>query len=137
MADDDDGLVIEPGQAADQRVVVGVHPIAVQLLKVREALVDVVERVRPLRMARELGDLPCGQVGEDAARQRLALVPEARDLLADIELGVLADELEGIDARLELGDRLFKLQEFQIHSHSGDRDARTLTDPLRSDKHRA
>ena len=126
MADDDDGLVVEARQPADERMIVGVHAIAVQLLEIGEALVDVVERVGPLRVASELGDLPRGQVREDAARQRLALVAKARDLLADVELGVLADELERIDARLELGDRLFKLQEFQIHSHSGDRDARTL-----------
>ena len=75
MADDDDRLVVEPRQAADEGMVVGVHAIAVQLLKIGEALVDIVERVRPLRVTRELSDLPCRQVREDAARQRFALVP--------------------------------------------------------------
>ena len=51
-------------------------------------------------------------------RERLALVPEARDLFADVELRVFADEFERVDARLELGDRLFELQEFQIHTVS-------------------
>ena len=113
MADDDDGLVVEPGQSADQRVVVGIHAIAVQLLEIGEALVDVVERVRPLRMTRELSNLPRRQVGEDAARQRFALVPQARDLLADVELGVVPDELQCVDPRFELCDRLFKSRNFK------------------------
>jgi hypothetical protein len=107
-------------------MVVGVHSIAVQLLKVGEALVDVVERVGALRMARELRDLPGRERRKDAARQRLALVPEPRDFLVDVELGVLADELERIDPRLELGDRLLKLQEFQIHTRAGEPGRATL-----------
>ena len=58
MADDDDGLAVEARQAADERMIVGVHAVAVQLLEIGEALVDVVERVRPLRVTRELRDLP-------------------------------------------------------------------------------
>ena len=100
MTENDDGLVFEASEAADERVIVGVHAIAVQLLEIREALVDVVERVGPLRVTGELRDLPGRQVRKDAPRERLALVLEARDLLADVELGVLADELQSIDARL-------------------------------------
>ncbi len=60
-------------------------------------------------MTRELRDLPRAQVREDVARQRLALLLEPVDLLADVELGVVADELERVDARLELRDRLLEI----------------------------
>jgi hypothetical protein len=110
-------------------VIVGVHAIAVQLLKIGEALLDVVECVRPLRVTRELRDLPGRQAREDATRERLALVLEARDLFTDVELGILADEFKSVDACFELGDRLFKLQEFQIDSPWATSDARTLPCP--------
>src|SRR5207245_4269695 len=44
--------------AADQRGVVRRQPIAVKLDEVRRQAADVVERVRPLRMACELDDFP-------------------------------------------------------------------------------
>ena len=50
--------VDEPCETADERMVVRVHAVTVQFLKIGEDFLDVVERVRPLRMARELSDLP-------------------------------------------------------------------------------
>src|SRR3954462_5869076 len=76
---------------------------------------DVVERIRALRVTRELRDLPRREIREDAPGERLALVLEPFDFFADVELRVFADELQGVDSRLELRDRLFKFQELQIH----------------------
>jgi hypothetical protein len=45
LADDDHRAALETGEAADDRRVVGVHAVAVQLLKVGEQPLDVVERV--------------------------------------------------------------------------------------------
>jgi hypothetical protein len=58
--------------AADDRRIVAVGAIAVQFLKIREQSLDVIEGVWPLRMARDLGHLPCSQVREDVARQGVA-----------------------------------------------------------------
>ena len=54
--------------------------VAMQFLELGEDLVDVVQRVRPLRMARDLRHLPGRQVGVDVARELLALLAEALDL---------------------------------------------------------
>ena len=39
-----------------------------------------------------------------------------RDLVRDIELRVIAHELELVDLSLELSDGLLKIQEFQVHA---------------------
>ncbi len=66
-------------------------------------------------MPRNLGDLPRAQLGEDALGQRLALAAQARDLFVDVDLGIVADEAQLFDLGFELGDRLFEIEEFQIH----------------------
>jgi hypothetical protein len=58
VADHHHRLAVEPGQPADDGRIVGVMPVAVQLLEVGEDGADVVQRVGPLRMARDLRDLP-------------------------------------------------------------------------------
>ena len=40
---------------------------------------------------------------------------QARDFLVDIDFGVVANKTQFLDLGLEFGDRLFKIQEFQIH----------------------
>src|SRR5262249_50740903 len=127
VADDDDGLALEPREAADERVIVRVHAVAVELVEIREAALDVVERVRTLRVARELRDLPSAETREDAPRERLALVLEPFDLFADVQLRVFANELERVDSRLELRDRLFEIQEPQIHTVPRNAPAANLT----------
>src|SRR5690606_6658418 len=87
----------------------------------------VIERVRPVRMASELCDLPRGQIGEDAPRERLALLLQPVDFLGDVELGVVADELQRVDTRLELGDRLLEIEELQIHNRPVVNPGGTLT----------
>src|SRR5204862_1901487 len=73
VADDDDRLALEAREAADERMIVRVHAVAVQLVEVGEAALEVVERVGTLRVACELCDLPRAQVREDAPSERLAL----------------------------------------------------------------
>ena len=58
VADQHHGSPVEARRSADDGEVVRVHAIAVQLLEVAEDEPDVIERVRPLRVARELRDLP-------------------------------------------------------------------------------
>jgi hypothetical protein len=58
VANDHHRLAVEARQPADDGMVVGKGAIAVQFLEIGEDVLDVVERVGPLRMARHLGDLP-------------------------------------------------------------------------------
>src|SRR5690606_23272288 len=110
MAEHDDGPPVDAREAADERVIVGELAIAVQLLEVREAALDVIERVRPVRMPRQLRDLPSRQVREDIASQRLALVLELIDLFADVDLRILAaDQFQRFDFPFKLGYRLLEV----------------------------
>ena len=111
--------------ANDGRVI-GIQPVAVQLLEIRTDDLQVIERVGPQRVARQLGDLPGGQAGDYAAGERIALFLETVDLVADIDLGVIADESQLVNLRLELGDWLLKIEKLQIH-RPNDPPGRTAT----------
>src|SRR5690606_14843804 len=119
MADDHHRLPIEMCRAADDGGVVGIHSIAVQLLEVREDRADIIERVRALRMARELRDLPLRQLRENAHRERAALCTQTGDLFPDVHLRIAGDELQLIDLRLELCNRLLEIEEIPWHRHTG------------------
>jgi hypothetical protein len=58
VADQHHGRVVEPRGSADDGEIVAVHAIAMQLVEILEDEASVIERVRPLRMPGELGDLP-------------------------------------------------------------------------------
>jgi NADH:ubiquinone oxidoreductase subunit D len=53
------------GKAADHCAVLGEQTVAVQFLKIRERVADVIQRVRTARMPRELDALPGGEVQEN------------------------------------------------------------------------
>ena len=66
-------------------------------------------------LPRDARNLPWTEFCEDAAGQRLALAAEARDLFVDVDLGVVSDVAKLVDFRLELGDRLLKVEKFDVH----------------------
>ena len=105
------GLAVEARQAADDRLVVGEGAVAVQLLEVGEDLVDVVERVRPLRMARDLRHLPGRQAGVDVLGELQALLAEPVDLFGDVDRRFVLHVAQFFDLRFELGDRLLEFEE--------------------------
>ncbi len=72
-------------------------------------------------MPRYLRDLPCAEFGENALGQRLALVPEPRNLFVDVDIRVIADKAQLLECRFEFGDRLLKFKEFQVHFDPGNR----------------
>src|SRR6186997_836158 len=81
LADDHDRLAAETPEAGDERRVLGASPVAVQLDKVLEESLDVVEGVRALRVARQVDGPP------DLLVRRLGLDP--------LELTLQAVELAG------------------------------------------
>ena len=115
VADHHARLAVEAGEPADDRGVVRVGAVAVQLAEVAEHAGDVVERVGPLRMPRHLGDLPRGELAVDLLRELLALLGEPRDLVGDVDRGVLVHEAQLVDLLLQLGDRLFEFEKGLLH----------------------
>ena len=72
---------------------------------------DIVEAVRPLRMARDLGLLPRRQIGVEIGERVGRLALETGDLLADRRRGVgIGERAQLLDLGLDLGDRLFEIE---------------------------
>jgi hypothetical protein len=67
-ADDHDAVFAQFGKTADHRAVLGKKPVAVQFLKIRKRTVDIIQRVWPFGMARQLDALPGGEVGKICRR---------------------------------------------------------------------
>ena len=84
VADQRDRATVEPAEAGDERAVVGAAAVAVQLDPVVEDPVDVVERVRPVLVPRELDGAPDLVFGRGRlAREPLELPAKALLLAGD------------------------------------------------------
>ena len=119
VADDHHRLAHEPREPAHHRQIVGERAVAVQLLDIGEERVQVVERIRALRMPRDLRDLPRRELRVDLLGERLAALLQARDLLGDVDRGVVLHETQLVDPRLELGDRLLEFEKGGFHDAAG------------------
>jgi hypothetical protein len=110
MTDDGNRPSIKLGESGNQGLVVAVAAVAVQLQEVREEHPDIIQRVRPMGVARDLGALP----GTEMA---VKFLPKLKHLLADaFELRVglfVAGEVaqlfnvffQALDLRLTIGLR--------------------------------
>ena len=74
MANDHASVAIEARQTTHDAQIIRKVPVAVQLHKIGENLVDVVERIRPLRMPCNLCDLPRRQIAVNVFGKLLALL---------------------------------------------------------------
>lgn len=88
LADDQDFLVIEFGEAADHGFVVGIAAIAVEFDPISKDQLDVIQGVRALGMARQLHPLPAGQLGEDLGLKLLQFPFQGDDLGAQLQTAV-------------------------------------------------
>src|SRR5690606_35927511 len=115
VTDDHARGAVKARQAAHDGLVVGVHAVAVQLVEIGEYFTHVVERVRPLRVARHQGRLPGGELAVDFLGQRLAFLLQAADLVGDIHrrIGLYIAQL--LDLVFKLGQRLFEFKECIAH----------------------
>ena len=116
MADDHYRTAADLREPADDRLVVGVKAVAVQLVEIGHDVIDVVERIGTQGMARNLADLPGRQVGINLFCQAQAFLPQRLDFLVDIEFVVAADKAQFADLVFKFSDRLFKFQKIGIHS---------------------
>ena len=105
-------------QAADNGMVIGIVTVAMQFLEIGEQPDDVIHAVGTLRMARKLRDLPRRQAGKNGFGQFAAFCLELVDLFADVDVGIIADIVQLVDLRLQLGDRLLEFEKVEIHGGS-------------------
>ncbi|MCY1429731.1 hypothetical protein D9M71_456610 [compost metagenome] len=118
MADHHHRLVIEAGDATDDRRIIGEVAIAMQLFEIGEQVADVVQGIGTAGMAGELGNLPAGKITEDVLGQRLALLFQTGDFIVDVQSVVVADQTQLFDLGLQVGDRLFEIEEIRVHGLS-------------------
>ena len=85
-----------------------------QFIEVGKDVVDVEACVGSLGMPGQLCDLPTAELGENAAGQRIALLFEGIDFLADIDISIFSGELQLADLGFQLGNRLFKVEKERI-----------------------
>ena len=83
MADDADALAAEAAEAADDGLVVAELAVAGERHELGDQPGDVVEAMRPLRMAGDLRLLPGRQLGVELLQRRAAFAFEPADLVGD------------------------------------------------------
>ncbi len=118
MTNDHYRAAVETGDTADNRFVVGIGAIASQLVKVVKSVANVVKRIRTQRMARQLRDLPCAQIGEDFTGQLNAFLAQALYLFIQINVFIIltTNRRKRINFRFKFRDRLFKIQVIKTHN---------------------
>ena len=109
-AENNDAMPAESAHPADHGGVLGEGAVAGERRELVDQPADIVQAVRPLRMARDLDLLPRRQL-------RIALADEPRhlrfkpaDLLGDIEAAIVRQAAQLVDLAFKLGDRPFELQ---------------------------
>ena len=90
---------------------------------------DVVERERALRAARDLHALPRREVLVDLLAQVGELLLERRDLFVDVELLPAGEPLQLVDLLFQLDDRLLELQSHGSRPRQLPRTRRTRSAP--------
>src|SRR5207249_10999331 len=91
MTDDHHRLAVEPRPAGDDRRIFTKEAIAVQLDEVGEDQLEIIERERSLRLARDLDALPWREIPVDLGAQIGQLLLERLDLVGDAELAVAGE----------------------------------------------
>ena len=105
MADDGHLLAMKARHAAHQRGVIGEAAIAMNLAPIGEDSLDVFERKRPLRVARQFRLFPGPGMDRDLVAQGIDALVKLLDLVARAVV---------LRRRLQLGDLLFNLFEFLL-----------------------
>ena len=111
MADDADALAAEAAEAADDGRIVAEFAVAGERDEIADQAGDIVEAMRPLRMARHLRLLPGRQVGIELLERERRLHLEAIDFVADRDGAAgLRHGAQLLDLGLQFGHRLFEIE---------------------------
>eukprot|EP00042_Codosiga_hollandica_P001261 m.925518 g.925518 ORF g.925518 m.925518 type:complete len:419 (-) comp132159_c0_seq1:150-1406(-) len=111
VADDHAGLAVEARNAANDGRVIREMAVAVQFLELGEDFRAVVQRLRPLRVAGDLIDLPRRHARVDLFGQLLAFLGEAVDLFRDVDGRLALHIAQFFDLGFEFSDRLLEFEE--------------------------
>src|SRR5258706_10852666 len=103
-------VVVETRPPADDRRVVTVGSISVELNEIRERELDVIGGEGPPGIAGDLNALKRGKVFVDFLAQVFELSLEGLDRFRDAELAVARRFLDFVDLSLQLDDRLLELK---------------------------
>ncbi len=116
-ADDHHALFAELGEAGHDCVVVLKQAVAVQFGKAIERALNVIERIGPLRVARELHALPRGEVGVELLFLGRNFFLELADLVIDIHAVVFLLRLiaQTLQFLLEVEIRFLEIEQV-LHS---------------------
>jgi hypothetical protein len=112
VADDHHALAVETCQTADDGRIVRINAVAVQLFEIGEQVFDVIEGIGPLRVA-ETCEICQGVTWQIWSVFRSFLQP--RDLVGDIQRGIVLNKTQLLDLVLQFGNRLLKIQEGDFH----------------------
>ncbi|SAJ28278.1 Uncharacterised protein [Enterobacter cloacae] len=110
---------IQTRDTADDSFIVSVCAVACQFVKFVKRQADIIQGVRTLWMTRQLGDLPCAEIGKDFARQFYAFFAQTMHFFVDVNIQffiLTAHGCQRIDFRFQLCNRLFEIKEIQTHS---------------------
>ena len=111
VADDADALALEPAEAADDGLVLGELAVAGERDELGDQRADVVEAMRPLRMARDLRLLPGRQLGVEIAKLLRGFGLEPGDLVGDVGRVVAGlHRAQFLGLGLKFGHRLFEIE---------------------------
>ena len=111
MAEHADALAAEAPEAADDGRVVAELAVAGERHEIGDQAFDVVEAMRPLRVAGDLRLLPGGEVGIEFLQRRRRLGLQPADLVADGDrVAGLAHGAQFLDLGLQFGHRLFEIE---------------------------
>lgn len=117
MTNDHHRSPFQTRDTADDGFVISIGAIARQLIKLIKRQTDIIRGVRTLRMARQLGYLPCAEIGEDFARQFYAFFAQAMDFFIDINIQFLipaAYRSQRIDFRFQPAIGCSKSRKFRL-----------------------
>ncbi len=110
MAHDHHRRTPEAAEAADDGLVVRELAIAAQLYELVDQPAHIVEEMRPVRVAGDLGLLPGVELGEGLDPQGVDLGAQAGDVVVQHPALFVGELVELLDLRLKLGDRLLEIQ---------------------------
>ena len=114
-ADRHDAAPAETAEAADNRPVLGKSSVTRERDKLGNQPADIIEGVRPLRVARDLHFLPRRQPRICLTQQPRRRGFESADLIGDVEFAGGREVPQLIDLAFELADRPLEIEEMAHH----------------------
>ena len=105
------GIAVETRQATDDAQVIRKMPVAVHFDKVGEDVADVVQRVRALGVAGDLGDLPGRQIAVNVFGQLLALFGQLLNFFRNIDRRLDLHVTQFFNLGFKFGNRLLEVEE--------------------------